>query len=179
MTSVSFSPSGLILLPVLFLIALKWPRHDVEILDESRVGIIRRYFAFNIDLCVGLIAILPFICMAGLILEFMVTGQWVWAFERDFFRWTDVINVAVFFMGCYGIYYYIKWHFENGRQTLGQHFLRFQLLPAGDNPMLSVSYLVAWANAAWWPTWPWTIFKRKQDYWWDTASRTKARMVRK
>ena len=176
--SVSFAPYGLILFPILFLIALRWPRREIEVLENSRVGIIRRYFALNVDVFVGMLAVLPFICMLALFLEFFVTGQWVWSFERETFRSTDIVSVAGIFVGFYGIYYYIKWHFQHGKQTLGQYLLGFQLLPAGENPMLSVRYFVALVNGAWWPTWPWTIFRRKQDYWWDTASQTKVRLVK-
>ena len=177
MTSVHFSPYGLILFPLVFLLAWKWPRPSRIVNEDSRVGIIRRISALYIDMFVGMLGALPFICMSCLFVEFLVTGKWVWSFERDYFMWTDVICMIIFFAGFYGMYYYLKWHFRHGKPTLGQHLLKFRLIPVGDNPMLSVRYLVAWVNAAWWPIWPWTIFRRKQDYWWDTASRTKARMV--
>ena len=176
--SVSFSPWGLVILPSLFIFLMKWPkRYGSQIVENSRVGIFRRLAAVYVDAFVGLIGALPFISMTALTTEFFATGQWQWSYERDFVRPTDIIDVLVFFIDFYGIFYHVKWHFDRQRPTVGQQLFKFRLVPAHKNPRMGIRAFVAWVNLAWWPIWPWTIMQHKQDYWWDTASGIKARRV--
>jgi len=182
MVSASINPVLLIILPFIFYILHKWPKSKVEIIETSRVGIFRRIAAFYIDMVVAIIGVFPLMCMPILILEYLETGKWVWTFQRDYFRLTDILSIVIMLGGFLGIAYYSRWHFINGKQTLGQHLLKFNLTPRepiGQDAQYSIRVLIAWVNLAWWPIWPWTIMKRKQDYWWDTASNIKARMVNK
>jgi len=156
---------------------MKWPRHQVTIIEDSRVGIFRRIAAFHADMFVCTIAMLPLVCMPNLFFEYIATGEWQWSFERAFFRRTDLVGIFVFFLSIYGMYYYFVWHFKNQKQTLGQHFLGFMLVPTGRESSVVSRAFVAWLIFAWWPFWPWTLFRKKQDYLWDTGSKTKARMV--
>jgi len=143
LVSTSFNLAGLLILPVIFFFLHRWPKAKVEIIETSRVGIIRRIAAFYVDMVVGMIGVLPIICMTSLTIEYIETGQWAWSFSRDYFRPSDILGVAIFLLGFFGIFYYSKWHFVRR------------------------------------PIWPWTIMKRKQDYWWDKASKIKARKVTK
>jgi len=175
---VSFNLWALIILPIVFVLLLRWPKLQVDIIEDSRVGIFRRIAAFYVDISVCTIGILPLVSMPPLFLEYLATGEWQWSFERDFVRRADLLNLTVFFIGLYGMFYYFSWHFKNGKQTLGQHFLGFKLVPAGERPNMFFRAVVAHFNFSWWPTWPWTLFRKKQDYWWDTASKIKARRVK-
>ena len=177
--SVSFGLWALILFPVAFIILMKWPRRlpGIEYDDESRVGLIRRYFTLSVDLFVGLIGVMPLVCMTDLFLEYLATGTWQWSFERDFFRTTDIIGILLILLGFYGIFYHIKRCFVQDQQTLGQYLLKVRLIPTTEDPLLSVRFIVAWAILAWWPFWPLTLFGKKQDYQWDISSRTKLRRV--
>jgi len=81
-----------VILPSLFIVLMKWPEgHGNSIIENSRVGILARLAAASVDAFVGLIGVLPFTCMTGLTIEFLVTGQWQWSFERNFVRPTDII----------------------------------------------------------------------------------------
>lgn len=177
MISTLFNLAALVILPVIFYFLHRWPKAKVEVIETSRVGIIRRIAALYVDMVVGIIGALPIICMTSLTIEYLETGQWAWSFERDYFRPSDVLGTAVFLLGFFGIFYYSKWHFVRGKQTLGQRWLKFKLLPMEEKTNFPIRAIVAWANLAWWPIWPWTIMKRKQDYWWDNASKIKARKV--
>ena len=126
-----------------------------------------------------MIGILPLIFMHTLIIEYFETGQWVWNFDRDYFRLSDILEAVMLFLGFFGIFYYPRWHFVNDKQTLGQHLFKFKLIPMETNTSFAMRAFVAWANLAWCPIWPWTIMKRQQDYWWGTASKIKARRVTK
>lgn len=177
MASVSANPWGFVILPILFVLAHRWPKHHGRVLEDSRVGIFRRLGAFYIDMSVSMFATLPVVLIVWLATEYVATGQWQWSYERDFFRWTDIIDISAMLLGFYGMFYYQKWHFYNNRQTLGQHIFKFKLLPLEGQPNMTIRALVAGANLSWWPIWPWTIFKGEQDQWWDTASNIKARRV--
>ncbi len=130
---VSFNVWLLILGPMVFGLAIKWPRKDNDIIYSSKVGIIRRFSAFIIDLYIAGIGILPIICLPSLLLEYMATGEWQWSFQRGFFRKTDIIGNIFFFVGIYGIYKYFNWHFKNHMQTIGQYLLRFTLIPTQND----------------------------------------------
>ena len=175
---VSTSLISLILFPTIFAFLFKWPKRHGDVIEESRVGLLRRAAAFNIDVFVGICGVGPIISIPPLVVEYFVTGNWQWSFEREFFRQTDLINVFFLLIGMYAIFYYFKWHFKNQKQTVGQHLLNFKLIPSSERQSMEVRALVAWINLAWWPIWPWTIFKRKQDYWWDNSSGIKARRVK-
>ncbi|MEM9496014.1 MAG: RDD family protein [Pseudomonadota bacterium] len=175
--SVSFDPWVLAFLPLAFVLIFGWEKRHGEVIEDSRVGIVRRFIAFIIDLLVATLGILPLISMPALILEFFSTGKWAWSYEREVFLSRDMFSILLFLMGTCLISYYFSWHLKNSKQTLGQHLLRFKLVPTNDKPNMVARAFVAWINLAWWPIWPWTIFKRKQDYWWDEVSSIKARRV--
>ena len=168
---------GLIALPMAFLLLLKWSKQHGTILENTRVSLVRRVAAFYIDVFVGIIGIMPLMAMPSLIAEFLATGEWHWSFERDYFTGRDWIFVITTLVSIFGIFYYFKWHLNKQKQTVGQHLMNFKLVPANDHPRLGVRFFVAWVCATWWPLWPWTIFKLRQDYFWDTASGIKARRV--
>ncbi len=171
----SLHPIPLIVLPLLFILIMLWKKPDVDIDPKSRVGIFRRIAAFYIDFFTVMIGVMPFITLPSLVVEYFVTGTWQWRFERDYFRYSDLLSLFFFLIGFYAIFYFFKWHFKNGKQTPGQRLFKFKLIQNGDKPSMGIRLLVAWANAAWWPIWPWTIFKWQQDYWWDRASKIIAR----
>ena len=175
--NISASLWGSITFPVIFLLLLIWRKQHGEILENSRVSLIRRVAAFSVDMFVAMIGVMPLVTMPALIVEYLSTGAWQWSFERDDFRDTDWVSVLCLLAGFYGIFYYFKWHFNRQKQTVGQHLMSFKLVPANDHPSLGLRFFVAWVCMAWWPFWPWTIFKTRQDYFWDTTSGTKARRV--
>lgn len=170
---------GLVLFPIVFVLLMRWPKRDGLIIEGGRVGVFERFGAFLTDLFVAMMPIAPIIVMADLIIEYFATGSWQWSYERDFSRSTDIISAGIMVMGFIAIFYYFKWHFERSKQTLGQHFFRFKLIATRENPSMGARAFIAFVNTAWWPIWPWTILKQKQDYWWDKASGIKARPVKR
>jgi hypothetical protein len=175
--SVSSSIWTFIVSQLFFFMLLKWPKRHGAILEDSRVSIVRRVAAFYIDGLVAMLGVMPIAVMPTLIAEYHATGEWLWSFNRDYPRATDWIIVASVLAAFYCIFWYFRWHFVRQKQTVGQHLLKFKLVPTRDNPSLGLRFFVAWICGAWWPLWPWTIFKEKQDYYWDTVSGIKARRV--
>ena len=168
--------AAILCLGVGLLLAL-WPKRHGGVISDSRVSLKRRFAAFVIDMYVATMVVISFPIFVSLTTEAIATGSWAWSFERDYYRRTDIIGTLAFFAAFAGIYFYFAWHFGQQRQTLGQHLLSFKLIPATNKPRMAVRALVAWLVLAWWPVWPWTIFKRQQDYRWDTASGIVARRV--
>ena len=145
MVSVESNLVLLVIYPIIFCILHKWPRSRVAITKSSRVGFFRRTAAIYIDMCVAGFGIFPLVCMPALIIEYLATGNWAWGFQRDYLRQTDVFwlipsPLIIFF----GIYYYSKWHFVNDKQTLGQHFLKFKLMPMAKEAQYSIRVLMPW-----------------------------------
>jgi len=176
--TVSFHPLGLLLPLIPIYIFYRFRPSRVTVDEDSKVGLFRRYIALGIDLNISMFALLPLCCMLSLGVEYLATGNWMWGFQREEIYLRDILHTCIILSTFFGIYFYIRWCFWRGVQTLGQAAMGFIVLPAGEYPKLSVKFLVAWATLAWWPFWPWTIFKKKQDYGWDTASQTKARKVK-
>ena len=175
--SASSSIWTLIAPPLVFFLLVKWTKRHGAILEDSRVSIVRRVTAFYIDAFVAMLGLMPIAVMPVLVAEYYATGEWRWSFTRDYPRATDWIIVASVLSEFYCIFWYFRWHFVRQKQTVGQHLLKFKLVPTRDNPSIGLRFFVAWICGAWWPLWPWTIFKEKQDYYWDTTSGIKARRV--
>lgn len=174
--SISFSWWALIIFPLAFYFLHRWPKKEVEVIEDSRVGVFRRLAAVYIDLAVAMIGILPIITLPGLFIEYLYTGEWAWVVKREP-KSRDMFHMAILLLGFLGIYAYARWHFKRSRQTLGQHFMGFKLISTDANDNFGVRVLTAWVIGAWWPFWPWTLMGRKQDYLWDTVSNIKARRV--
>ncbi|HAQ77573.1 MAG TPA: hypothetical protein DCR96_13880 [Hyphomonas sp.] len=177
MLSVSSDPWGFILLPWGFAIALWWPKRHGTVIEESRVGLTRRFVAFYLDFFVIVMGVFPAVSLPALVMEYIATGAWQWSFEREVLMSRDWVSLVIGLASCFGGYYYFKWHFDRGAQTFGQHLLRFKVLPSRDHPSFGTRTFVAWLILSWWPFWPWTLFRKRQDYMWDTTSGTKARRV--
>ena len=168
---------AILLLPLLFAIALWWPKRHGAVVEDSRVGLTRLFMALHIDMFVILLGGLPAVFIPALVMEYIATGVWQWSFEREVFMPRDWVSLVIGLASCFGGYYYFKWHFDRGAQTFGQHLLRFKVLPSRDHPSFGSRTFVAWLSLSWWPFWPWTLFRKRQDYMWDTTSGTKARRV--
>jgi hypothetical protein len=175
--SASGSPVAFAAFILIFLLLMRWPKRHGAIVENSRVSLVRRIAAFYIDLLVAMIGVLPFAVVPVLFVEFLVTGEWQWSFERDYVRSTDWINAICMLGAFYGMFWYWRWHFHRQKQTVGQHLLKFKLVPIHENTSFGIRFVAALIGASWWPLWPWTIFKERQDYFWDTYSGIKARDV--
>lgn len=175
--SASGNPLALVAFISIFLLLLRWPKQHGAIVESSRVSLVRRVAAFYVDMLVAMMGVIPFAVAPILFVEFLVTGAWQWSFERDYARPTDWISAICILGAFYGIFWYWRWHFHRQRQTVGQHLLRFKLVPIHENPSIGIRLFAGLIGASWWPLWPWTIFKERQDYFWDTYSGIKARDV--
>ena len=177
MLSVSSEPWVFILFPLGFAIALWWPKRHGTVIEESRVGLTRRFVAFCLDFFVIVVGVLPAVSLPTLVIEYIATGVWQWSFEREVFRPRDWVSLFIGLAACFGAFYYFKWHFDRGAQTIGQHLMKFKVLPTRERPSFGTRTFVVWVVCSWWPFWPWTLFRKRQDYIWDTTSGTKARRV--
>lgn len=169
---------SLIVYPVVFVLLMKWPKTHGPIDDQSRVGLVERFAAFCVDANCALLAVAPFSFMPLILAEYVATGIWQWRFQRDFLRPTDALIFVVITMWVFVVFCYFKWHFKNQKQTLGQHLFKFKLVSMSEQTSLSGRFLIAWICWAWWPFWPWTLFPKRQDYWWDHFPGIKARKVK-
>lgn len=125
MITISFGIAPLTIFPAIFYLSFKWPSPKDSVGDISRIGAPKRIFAFFIDLHVAMPGMLPIVCMPTLFLEYLSTGVWVWSFERNFSRASDLISVPLIFFGVLGLGYYWSWHHKNKKQTFAQRLLRF------------------------------------------------------
>lgn len=179
MISVSSDPIAILIFPLIGLALLRWPQKSTQTIDELRVGLIRRYTALMVDLCIVMSLTLPPTNFLSLLLEYMHTGQWQWSFHRTEFRPTDTIHMTLIMSNFVAMFLYFSWHIRRNKQTVGQYWLGFRLIPTNEKPNMFVRMLIAWINLAWWPLWPWTIMKRPKDFWWDEQSNIIARRVKK
>ena len=179
MSSVSSDPSALGLL-IFSLVGwgLLWFRGSEQRADmDSRVGRGHRLAAFFIDLFVVMMTTFPPSLFFTLVVEWLMMGEWAWSFEREL-RWWDALTFPIMFVSIGATWFwYVRRGLNRGTQTWGQRLMGYQLVTNGDRPSLLLRGLVAWMNFAWWPTWPWTILRKKQDYWWEHASQIVARRV--
>ena len=125
MAQVSFGLIPLMIFPILFYLSFRWPKPKEEVPDISQVGWVRRFPAFLIDANVAMFGVLPFTCMPILMLEYLATGHWVWSFDRDYFRTSDILSALITVLGIFGFVYYWIWHFKKKKQTFGQRILKF------------------------------------------------------
>ena len=170
-------PLALVAFPVIGAALLALPQRKRPVDGESRVGKLRRVTAFVTDMSVGIMITLPPIVLISLAVEWATTGAWAWSYERDFVRATDFVFVGLMMTSLVAVGFYFRRQFAAGLMTPGQRLMGFRLVANGENPSISKRAFTAWINIAWWPTWPWTLFGRRRDYWWDNASQIVARRV--
>jgi len=139
MFSVEGHLSLFILYPMIFLILHFWPKSRVEVIETSRVGIFRRLTSFYIDMVVVSFGVYPLICLPILILEYLHTGQWAWSIDREIHS-RDILVIPIAIVGFYVMFRYLKWHFDKGKQTLGQHILKFKLIPMEQNGEYAIRF---------------------------------------
>lgn len=149
--SVSSEPWAFILLPLGFAIALWWPKRHGTVIEGSRVGLTRRFVAFYLDFFVIVVGVLPAVSLPALVIEYIATGVWQWSFEREVFRPRDWVSLFIGLAACFGAFYYFKWHFDRGAQTLGRHLMKFKVLPTRERPSFGTRTFVAWVVCSWWP----------------------------
>jgi hypothetical protein len=70
------------------------PRRHGSVIEESRVSLVRRFVAFQIDVAVAGVGVIPFVIPPVLVSEYLATGVWQWSFERKYFRPTDWVLFA-------------------------------------------------------------------------------------
>lgn len=128
-TSVSAHPISIVLLPIIGIFFLKWPQKNVTPFEGKKVGVLRRFFGFFIDMTTVIMVILPVAVIFMLILEYIATGYWQWRFERESFRWwTDIPSLFAILCVFSSLFYYRRWHFNRSFQTIGQYLMGYKLV---------------------------------------------------
>ena len=146
--------------------------------NENIVGLWRRFGAFFLDFMAVLVVISPFMAIPTLLVEANITGNFQWAFERDFARPTDTQYIlpsviSVFLVMYLYFYFYAKYN----KQTLGQYVLNYKIIPIDEESMIPQYGLRVFFSYIGLCTWPVSVFlalrKNNKACWWDTTTNTK------
>ncbi|MDG1418529.1 MAG: RDD family protein [Maricaulis sp.] len=141
---------------------------------EAPVRIRRRMGAVFVDLIVVMQVLVPIPVLALIIIEAQATGEFAWAFQRDFARPTDDIiffSAAAIMLGIIG---YIYWSLKTGTQTLGQYLLGFRVLADPDRKKPGSPELHIFLATIFGSVWPVNLLlaARSKDrrFWWSKVA---------
>jgi RDD family len=179
-TRVSSSTHPLLLVWAVMGILFYWflMRRELRAETGDAAGLLRRFFAFLIDLYFvtlisgGILALVP------LLVEARRTGHFTWTFERGYSVASDdylffplsLIGVIIFFL-------YFAYPLLLGKQSVGDYLLRLRVTPIkkiseGGMTWGQICKRVLYAGIAV-GLWPYTLWKRRDDKgrtWYDRAS---------
>lgn len=174
--SVNSSPESILIFFIASLFSLLFPRKPTTDAPEVPVGIWRRFWAFNLDSIVAVGLIIPVGIIPILIVEYFVTGQWQWSYERNSWQNRDTLSIALVFGSFYGLYYYFYKHAAVGKATPGQYILCYRIIPANSGTPQFKSRVFHGAIALWLSIITLFMARNIKDgvYPWDTNSNTRA-----
>jgi|GEM_PF-2462972 len=175
----------LLLLPI----TVRWT--DRADIFEPPVNVLPRVGAFIIDMLTIQLIWMPVMVLGIIFAEVLYTGEWRWAFERDFQRATDMPLFLIPFFGMFGsVIGYQYWSLRTGRQTIGQYVLGFRVI-ADEQSASPANYglhlFLATIAAGLWPiNLILAVVDRRKRFWWSKLANTrcvqvtrKANLVRK
>lgn len=157
---------------VFLLLILFFPRKEMIMDSEKKMGFLRRLGAIYVDLFVLSIAISGVLTLPLLIIEYHHTGEFKWSFYREYTRATDwyIGTVMVFFtFGVWGYYHYRSLMLD--RPTIGQYVLGYKIYGNGQAWTRSrILKRFGWTLLTM-SIWPGAIFfawsKRNRALWFD------------
>lgn len=162
---------------IFLLFAALFPR--VERNDcEQLAGVWRRFGAFLIDLMVIILSLSPILALPAIITEYTYTGDFSWAFQREFSRSTDnaVIIPSVFILIIGLVYYFYKFTLIS-KPTIGQYILGYRIIGHSTTISKSVAFKRVCLSMLGMCAWPIAIIHgliKKRVFWWDSGSGSRA-----
>jgi hypothetical protein len=124
-------PLFLIPCALIMIVSFFWPTPVLPPQKGKYVGFIRRIFALGIDAWLLVSAIFITAIPTAYILEWIVIGQWQWAWDRDD-KFRDVAPFLIYHAWFAVAFFYYTRRVREGRPTLGQFVMGFRILPAPD-----------------------------------------------
>jgi len=162
---------------IFILFAILFPR-AIRNDGEKLAGFWRRFGAFLIDFIVIILSLSPILALPLIITEYSYTGDFSWAFKREFSRPTDnaVIMPSVFISLFSLVYYFYKFTLMS-KPTIGQYILGYRII--GDSVAISKSVALKRVGLSMLGmcAWPIAIIHgliKKRVFWWDSGSGSRA-----
>lgn len=168
--SVLVWPVGIILAKCV----VSWPPREDSSIDY--VGLRYRLCAAMIDFSVVMAFMLPLATLPLVFLEWAYTGQFLWAFTRDFSRPTDIVLLLMIFATFAAMWRYQYQAIRAGEQTIGQYIMGFRTVPEPGNEASSAGQhlILATISGGFWPI---NILIALSDlehrFWWSKAAKTR------
>lgn len=97
------------------------PRRAPEPRRDRQAGLARRLSALLIDFTMMTLVITVPMALLSLLIEARHTGNFVWAYDRTFWRSTDLLGVLLAPVDFAAFFAYFYLHARSGTQTLGQY----------------------------------------------------------
>ena len=175
--SASASALALVMSMVLTAFAIFYPQAPQTSAYGPPVSIVEGFSAFFIDFFIVMAATAPIATLPLLFAEANATGNFRWAFERDFARPTDAVlafpSVLTIFAILY-VYFYV--HPAIGRQTVGQYIMGFRVegVPGiGKKPAFGLNVLLGYIGLCVWPASVYLALNREDKaFWWNLRTGT-------
>ncbi len=173
----SSSPIALAVAVALIVFLFAYRQHQYAPNDHAPVGVWRRLGAFFVDFATIMLMFSPIGAMPALLGEAHFTGEFHWAFERDFGRPSDApLVVPAVLVGFLCLFVYFYAHARMGRQTLGQYLLSYRLEGAGGaaEPAYGRRTVLSFIGLCAWPiSLVLALRNPRKAFWWDGATDSK------
>ena len=175
--SASTSPQALVVSIFLTAFVVFYPQAPQTSAYGQPVSIVEGFSAFFIDFFIGLAAIAPIATLPILLAEADATGNFRWAFEREFARPSDAALALPGVLAIFGfLYAYFYIHPVIGRQTVGQYVMGFRVeaIPGvGKKPAFGLNVFLGYIGLAMWPVSIYLALSRQDKaFWWNLRTRT-------
>lgn len=175
--SAAASPLALVMSIVLMAFAAFYRQAPQTSAYGPPVSIVEGFSAFFIDFFVVMAAIVPISTLPLLFAEANATGNFRWAFERDFARPTDAVMALPSALTIFAfLYAYFYVHPVIGRQTVGQYIMGFRVegVPGiGKKPAFGLNVLLGYIGLCLWPVSVYLALNRKDKaFWWNLRTGT-------
>lgn len=130
-TRMESNPQSLAGLAIISLVVLFSPRRVLPTIEGSSPGRMRRWIAVLTDYLFFVMTLVFFGFCITLVVEWIATGQWQWAWENPQQSWRDFAMVIPLLTGFYLLYRRLKHSLTSGRPTLGQYLLNIKIIANG------------------------------------------------
>jgi hypothetical protein len=152
--------------------------------SAGHAGLIRRFFAYVIDL---LVVIGATSCIAALIplgMEAHRVGHFEWSFQRNYTVSSDATVISpLVVLSFIELFFYFAYPLTKGTQTIGEYIMRIKVAPSSG-----VEGRFTWGEAmtrifysaggfCLWPYTIWTRLDRNGQTWYDRRTNCRASLV--
>lgn len=156
--------------------AIWFPQLEPVVRHDQSVALWRRVAAFLVDLHVGVVVALSVAFLVGQIMIFSLAGVWNWSDVDPSSPSIRIVNISGLLVSFALLYCYFWLPSKNGRATVGQYIMGFQIVSDSDTPKFGVRPLLGFIAICSVLIWIW-FGSTHGRYWWDRASGTRPIMV--